>query len=69
MVVLEKLKTVTNFLLILLTVKYRHPAAFFNSNVRLNTLIQALDGIPNHFLEVPEGCHLHPNVEVCILNQ
>ncbi|KAL5010133.1 hypothetical protein ScPMuIL_012438 [Solemya velum] len=46
--------------------KYRHPAAFFNSNVRLNTLIQALDGIPNHFLEVPEGCHLHPNVETLL---
>ncbi|WAR07685.1 hypothetical protein MAR_017643, partial [Mya arenaria] len=44
-------------------VKYRHPAAFFNPNVRLNTLIQALEGISYHFLDVPEGCHIHPNVE------
>ncbi|XP_052807484.1 dynein axonemal heavy chain 5-like isoform X7 [Mya arenaria] len=43
--------------------KYRHPAAFFNPNVRLNTLIQALEGISYHFLDVPEGCHIHPNVE------
>lgn len=47
-----------------LLVKYRHPTTFFNPNVRLNTLIQALDGIGNLFLDVPEGCHLHPNVEV-----
>ncbi|XP_060567478.1 dynein axonemal heavy chain 5-like [Ruditapes philippinarum] len=43
--------------------KYRHPAAFFNPNVRLNSLIQALEGINYHFLDVPEACHIHPNVE------
>ncbi|XP_025098007.1 LOW QUALITY PROTEIN: dynein gamma chain, flagellar outer arm-like [Pomacea canaliculata] len=46
--------------------KYRHPTTFFNPNVRLNTLIQALDGIGNLFLDVPEGCHLHPNVETLL---
>ncbi|GFN75495.1 dynein beta chain, ciliary [Plakobranchus ocellatus] len=46
--------------------KYRAPAAFFNPNVRLNTLIQALEGINQHFLEVPEGCHLHPNIETLL---
>ena len=44
--------------------KYRAPQAFFNPNVRLNTLIQSLDSITNHYLEVPEACHLHPNIEV-----
>ncbi|XP_061168558.1 uncharacterized protein LOC133177606 [Saccostrea echinata] len=43
-------------------VKYRHPQAFFNLNVRLNTLIQALDGAPNQYLDVPEGCHIHQTV-------
>ncbi|XP_070190368.1 uncharacterized protein [Littorina saxatilis] len=43
--------------------KYRLPQAFFNPNVRLNTLIQALDSLNPLFLDVPEGCHLHPNVE------
>ncbi|XP_052708586.1 uncharacterized protein LOC128183562 isoform X10 [Crassostrea angulata] len=42
--------------------KYRHPQAFFNPNVRLNTLIQALDGAPNHNLDVPEGCHIHQTI-------
>ncbi|XP_035829673.1 dynein heavy chain 5, axonemal isoform X2 [Aplysia californica] len=46
--------------------KYRAPAAFFNPNVRLNTLIQSLDGIANHYLEVPEACHLHPNIETLL---
>ncbi|KAK3577475.1 hypothetical protein CHS0354_032326 [Potamilus streckersoni] len=46
--------------------KYRHPAAFFNPNVRLNSLIQALDGLGYHFLEVPEACHLHPSVETLL---
>ncbi|KAK6187606.1 hypothetical protein SNE40_005595 [Patella caerulea] len=46
--------------------KYRLPSAFFNPNVRLNTLIQALDGISHHYLDVPEGCHLHPNVETLL---
>ncbi|XP_053397319.1 dynein axonemal heavy chain 5-like isoform X6 [Mercenaria mercenaria] len=43
--------------------KYRHPSAFFNPNIRLNSLIQALEGINYHFLDVPEACHIHPNVE------
>ncbi|XP_067674368.1 uncharacterized protein [Haliotis asinina] len=43
--------------------KYRHPTMFFNPNVRLNSLIQALDGLNYHFLDTPEGCHLHPNIE------
>ncbi|KAL4232681.1 hypothetical protein ACF0H5_007369 [Mactra antiquata] len=46
--------------------KYRHPAAFFNPNVRMSTLIQALEGINYHFLDVPEGCHIHPNVETLL---
>ncbi|ESO89151.1 hypothetical protein LOTGIDRAFT_229063 [Lottia gigantea] len=46
--------------------KYRVPSAFFNTNVRLNTLIQALDGINHHYLDVPEACHLHPNVETLL---
>lgn len=45
-------------------VKYRHPQAFFNPNVRLNSLIQALDGAPNHYLDVPEGCHIHQTIVV-----
>ena len=53
-----------SFFHLFLTVKYRHPAAFFNANVRMSSLIQALEGINYHFLDVPEGCHLHPNVEV-----
>jgi len=54
-----------NFFTFLYVVKYRHPAAFFNPNPRLNNLIQALDGLNNHYLDVPEGCHLHPsNIEV-----
>lgn len=52
--------------LFICSVKYRHPAAFFNPNVRLNALVQALEGINYHYLDVPEGCHLHPNVEVDI---
>ncbi|XP_055889445.1 dynein axonemal heavy chain 8-like isoform X4 [Biomphalaria glabrata] len=44
--------------------KYRAPAAFFNTNVRLNTLIQSIDSISQYFLEVPEACHLHPNIEL-----
>ncbi|XP_076466964.1 uncharacterized protein LOC143298129 [Babylonia areolata] len=46
--------------------KYRLPQAFFNPNVRLNTLIQALDSLSHLFLDVPEGCHLHPNVETLL---
>ncbi|XP_059166583.1 dynein axonemal heavy chain 8-like [Physella acuta] len=46
--------------------KYKAPAAFFNPNVRLNTLIQSMDGITQHFLEVPEACHLHPNIETLL---
>ncbi|OWF37572.1 Dynein heavy chain 5, axonemal [Mizuhopecten yessoensis] len=47
--------------------KYRHPPGFFNTNPRLNNLIQALDGINNHFLDVPEGCHLHhSNIETLL---
>ena len=48
----------------LVAVKYRLPQVFFNPNVRLNTLIQSLDSLNHLFLDVPEGCHLHPNVEV-----
>uniref|UniRef100_A0A2C9K4Z2 AAA+ ATPase domain-containing protein n=1 Tax=Biomphalaria glabrata TaxID=6526 RepID=A0A2C9K4Z2_BIOGL len=46
--------------------KYRAPAAFFNTNVRLNTLIQSIDSISQYFLEVPEACHLHPNIETLL---
>ncbi|XP_052089132.1 uncharacterized protein LOC127725852 isoform X10 [Mytilus californianus] len=47
--------------------KYKHPAAFFNPNVRLNTLIQALEyNISPHTLDVPEGCHIHPSVETLL---
>lgn len=46
--------------------KYKLPAVFFNPSVRLNTLVQALDGINPLFLDVPEGCHLHPNVETLL---
>ncbi|CAL1527205.1 unnamed protein product [Lymnaea stagnalis] len=46
--------------------KYKAPAAFFNPNVRLNTLTQAMDGLSQHYLEVPEACHLHPNVETLL---
>ena len=61
------IKLMTRFITVfLVTVKYRHPAAFFNPSVRLSALVQALEGINYHYLDVPEGCHLHPNVEVCI---
>ncbi|XP_041355189.1 dynein gamma chain, flagellar outer arm-like isoform X3 [Gigantopelta aegis] len=44
-------------------VKYRPPPVFFSSNVRLNTVIQALENLNYHFLDTAEGCHLHPSVE------
>jgi hypothetical protein len=51
--------------IVYISVKYKHPAAFFNPNVRLSTLIQALEyNISPHTLDVPEGCHIHPSVEV-----
>lgn len=50
--------------------RYKHRAAFFNPNVRLNTLIQALDHDDafNNYgnLDVPEACHMHLNVETLL---
>ncbi|XP_023932050.1 dynein heavy chain 8, axonemal-like [Lingula anatina] len=43
--------------------KYRHPQAFFAPHIRLNALMSSLEGIPNHFLDVPEACHLHQSSE------
>lgn len=39
--------------------KYKIPGAFFQSNIKLPSLIQSLDALPNHLLDSPEGCHLY----------
>ena len=46
------------------TVKYKHPAVFFSQNPRLNQLMTALENLPQHALEVPEACNIHPTPEV-----
>ncbi|MBN3318102.1 DYH6 protein, partial [Atractosteus spatula] len=39
--------------------RYRIPAAFFDPDVPLEGLLQALDSVPRHALDVPEGTSLH----------
>ncbi|XP_077863125.1 dynein axonemal heavy chain 5-like [Saccoglossus kowalevskii] len=43
--------------------KYKIPAAFFNPNIRVANLLQALENLPNHALDVPEACSIHFSME------
>ena len=45
-------------------VKYKLPSALFSSNVKLNSVWSALEGLAGESLEVPEACGLHPSPEV-----
>ncbi|XP_066569884.1 dynein axonemal heavy chain 8 [Amia ocellicauda] len=44
--------------------RYRIPAAFFDPDLQLNNLLQALDCIPRHALDVPEGVSMHSTPEL-----
>ncbi|XP_029452717.1 dynein gamma chain, flagellar outer arm-like [Rhinatrema bivittatum] len=41
--------------------KYKIPAAFFNSAASMTSLVQALEAIPQHSLDAPEAFHMHPS--------
>ncbi|XP_041462850.1 dynein heavy chain 8, axonemal-like [Lytechinus variegatus] len=43
--------------------KFRIPPAFFSNFVRVSSLSQAIEGLPNHFLDVPEACGMHTSYE------
>lgn len=44
-------------------IKYKLPSALFSSNVKLNSVWSALEGLAGESLEVPEACGLHPSPE------
>lgn len=44
-------------------IKYKLPSALFSSNVKLNSVWSALEGLAGEGLEVPEACGLHPSPE------
>ena len=46
--------------------KFKLPAVMFSQYIRLNSVLQAVDNLDNHFLEVPEACNIHPSAEVGI---
>ncbi|CAH1799095.1 unnamed protein product [Owenia fusiformis] len=46
--------------------KYKHPGPFTSHNPRLALMLQALENLPNHFLDVPEAANLHHSVETLI---
>ncbi|XP_064629693.1 uncharacterized protein LOC135488785 isoform X2 [Lineus longissimus] len=46
--------------------RYKHPSVFFSPYCKLTSICQALEGLPNHMLEVPEACHLHPYGETIL---
>ncbi|XP_070568705.1 dynein axonemal heavy chain 5-like isoform X4 [Ptychodera flava] len=43
--------------------RFRIPAAFFNPNLRVSSILQALENVPNHALDVPEACGIHTSME------
>ncbi|XP_071504103.1 dynein axonemal heavy chain 5-like [Diadema antillarum] len=43
--------------------KYRIPPAFFSNFVRVSSLTQSVEALPNHFLDVPEACGMHTSYE------
>jgi len=49
-----------------LAVKYRLPSVLFATSVKQNNLIQAIESIPQHSLDVAEACNLHPSTEAVI---
>ncbi|XP_066278010.1 uncharacterized protein [Branchiostoma lanceolatum] len=46
--------------------KHKIPAAFFANYIRYNSLVQALEQIPNFFLDVPEACNMHSFTETLL---
>ncbi len=44
--------------------RYKLPANFFNPNVRLNQLVQAVESLSPYQLEGPEACNIHLSGEV-----
>ncbi|XP_077977225.1 dynein axonemal heavy chain 8-like isoform X3 [Glandiceps talaboti] len=46
--------------------RYKIPLAFFNPNLRINSILQALENLPNHSLDVPEACGIHPSMETIL---
>ncbi|XP_053567991.1 uncharacterized protein LOC128657631 [Bombina bombina] len=46
--------------------KYRVPAAFFNSDLNFASLAQALEAMPQHLLNTPEVFHMHPSPQVSL---
>ena len=47
-------------------VKYRLPPVFFASSVKPSNLVQAIDFIPQHLLDVAEACNLQPSQEAIL---
>ncbi|XP_030850579.1 dynein heavy chain 8, axonemal isoform X3 [Strongylocentrotus purpuratus] len=43
--------------------KFRIPPAFFSNYVRVSSLTQSIEALPNHFLDVPEACGMHTSYE------
>ncbi|XP_071801693.1 uncharacterized protein [Asterias amurensis] len=43
--------------------RYKLPASFFSNNVRLSAIMQSLESITNHSLDVPEACNIHTSTE------
>ncbi|CAF1326895.1 unnamed protein product [Adineta steineri] len=44
-------------------IKYKIPSVFFGQQPKLSQLLQALESISTHQLDVPEACHLHSSYE------
>nr|CAB3238692.1 dynein heavy chain 8, axonemal-like [Phallusia mammillata] len=47
-------------------VKYRLPSILFAPSVKQSAIVQSIDAIPQHSLEVAEACNLHPTSEAVI---
>ena len=50
----------------LLLVKYRLPTVLFAQSVKQSSIVQLIDVIPQHQLDVAEACNLHPSSEAVL---
>ena len=51
-----------------ISVKFKLPAILFSPYTKVSSVLQAIDNLSNHYLEVPEACNIHPSSEVSKLS-